>query len=212
MRVACLFAVLFVAVAAVAADPKAEITNPDLRDELQKRGKVDQDARGRLIEWQKANGNDFSKLPADKKAEFEKVADEVAKVDADNTEWLGEQVGKTGWPTVSQVGKQAAHTAWLLVQHADADPKFQRKCLDLMAKLPKGEVDGKDVAYLTDRVLLAEGKKQVYGTQFHSPNGKWEPRPLEDEANVDKRRAEVGLSTLAEYVKQLEAAYGPAKK
>ena len=61
-------------------------------------------------------------------------------------------------------------------------------------------------------MLLAEGKKQVYGTQYHSPNGKWEPRPLEDEANVDKRRAEVGLSPLAEYVKQLEAMYGPSKK
>lgn len=215
MRVIRPFAVLFVAVAvvvAVAADPKAEVKNPDLRDELQKRGKVDQDARGRLIEWQKANGSDFQKLTAEKKAEFEKLVAEMAKVDADNTKWLGEQVDKVGWPTVTQVGKQAAHTAWLLVQHADADPKFQRKCLDLMAKLPKGEVDGKDVAYLTDRVLLAEGKKQVYGTQFHAPDGKWEPKPLEDPANVDKRRAEVGLSTLAEYVKKLEAAYGPANK
>ena len=36
--------------------------------------------------------------------------------------------------------------------------------------------------------------------------------PLEDEANVDTRRAEVGLPPLAEYVKQLEAVYGPAKK
>lgn len=212
MRVVHLFAVLMVTTAAIAADPKGEITNPDLRDELQKRGKVDQDARGRLIEWTKANGGDTTALPAEKKAEFAKLSDDTAKVDADNTKWLSGVVDKDGWPTSSQVGKQAAHTAWLLVQHADADPKFQRKCLDLMAKLPKGEADAKDVAYLTDRVLLAEGKKQVYGTQFHTPNGKWEPRPLEDEMNVDKRRAEVGLSSLAEYKKQLEAVYGPAKK
>ena len=214
MRVTHLFALLFVAAtaAAVADEPKAEVKNPDLRDELQKRGKTDQEARGRLIEWMKANGGDTTNLPAEKKAEFAKLSDEMAKVDANNTKWLGGVVDKDGWPMVSQVGKEAAGTAWLLVQHADADPKFQRKCLDLMTKLPKGEADAKNVAYLTDRVLLAEGKKQVYGTQFHSPNGKLEPRPLEDEANVDKRRAEVGLSSLAEYKKQLEAVYGPAKK
>lgn len=212
MRVVHLFALLVVAGTAAADEPKAEGKNPDLRDELQKRGKFDQEVRGRLIEWTKANGSTAADLPAEKKSEFVKLAGEMAKVDADNTRWLGEQVDKSGWPTVTQVGKEAAGTAWLLVQHADADPKFQRKCLDLMAKLPKGEADAKNVAYLTDRVLLAEGKKQVYGTQFHSPNGRWEPRPLEDEANVDRRRAEVGLPPLAEYVKQLESVYGPAKK
>jgi hypothetical protein len=68
-----------------------------------------------------------------------------------------------------------------------------------MAKLPKAEVSQTDLAYLTDRVLLVEGKKQIYGTQFNFSDGKWEPRPLEDPTSVDKRRAEVGLQPLAEY-------------
>ena len=72
---------------------------------------------------------------------------------------------------------QEARKAWLLVQHADADVKFQRRCLDLMARLPKGEVSISNLAYLTDRVLLAEGKKQLYGTQFTSVDGKWQPGP-----------------------------------
>jgi hypothetical protein len=33
--------------------------------------------------------------------------------------------------------------------------------------------------------------------------------PIEDEANVDKRRAEVGLSTLAEYRELLKRIYFP---
>jgi hypothetical protein len=103
-----------------------------------------------------------------------------------------------------------ADAAWLLVQHADADAKFQRECLDLMARMPADQVSRTRLAYLTDRVLLAEGKKQVYGTQFQSVNGKWVPRELEDQAHVDERRSKVGLNTLAEYVRQLEAAYGPA--
>ena len=39
-------------------------------------------------------------------------------------------------------------------------------------------------------------------------DGKMDPRPIEDEANVEQRRAEVGLVPLAEYRKQLEQIYG----
>ena len=70
----------------------------------------------------------------------------------------------------------------------------------------------KNLALLTDRVLLAEGKKQLYGTQFTFVNGKLKPHPIQDEANVDKRRAEAGLPPLAEYAKMLEKVYGSPKK
>ena len=76
-----------------------------------------------------------------------------------------------------------------------------------MTKLPKHEVSQRDLAYLTDRVLLAEGKKQIYGSQFQQKDGKLLPSPIEDEANVDKRRKEVGLNPLAEYAKQLAETY-----
>ena len=54
--------------------------------------------------------------------------------------------------------------------------------------------------------------KQLYGTQFTVVDGQWKPRPLEDEANVDKRRAEAGLPPLAEYRKLIEQEYGSRKK
>lgn len=188
----------------------------DLRLELLRRVKTDQDARTALIAWSKEHGAggviNPATLSADRKAEYEKLLGAVRQADRENTARLNEVVETAGWPTTTLVGKDGANAAWLLVQHADDDPKFQRKCLDRMTKVPKGEVSQIDVAYLTDRVLLAEGKKQVYGTQFTSAGGKWEPRPLEDPANVDKRRGEVGLSPLAEYVKQLEALYGGAGK
>jgi hypothetical protein len=82
-----------------------------------------------------------------------------------------------------------------------------------MARVPRDQVSQQDFAYLTDRVLLAEGKQQLYGTQFTLEKGKCKPRPLEDEANVDKRRAAVGLPPLAVYLKQAEAFYtGSPKK
>jgi hypothetical protein len=209
---------LFCTALAQAEDPGASrVKEPELRLELLRRVKTDQEARNALIRWLKEQGLAGMFKPADlapeRKEAYDKLTGAIRRADQDNTDRLGVIVEKYGWPTNTLVGKDGANAAWLLVQHADANPKFQRKCLDLMKKLPKDEVSPTEVAYLTDRVLLAEGKKQVYGTQMTSSGGKWEPRPLEDPANVDKRRAEVGLKPMAEYVKELQSFYGtPAKK
>jgi hypothetical protein len=181
----------------------AEPKNPTLRTELLRRVKEDQAARKAMI------GQSQQEKPG--QAVALKILEQLSKIDAENTAWLKKHVDQHGFPTISEVGKDGASGAWLLVQHADAQPRFQRQCLDLMTKLPKQERDGKNLAYLTDRVLLAEGKKQVYGTQFIKDGDGWKPKPIEDEANVDKRRAEVGLSTLAEYAKQLSAMYDKKK-
>jgi hypothetical protein len=133
----------------------------------------------------------------------------IARVDVENTGRLRQIVKTYGWPTYDLVGKQGADWAWLLVQHSDHAPAFQRECLDLMTPLlAKRQVTKQNYAYLTDRVLLAEGKKQLYATQFVLENGVWNPKPLEDPDNVEKRRAEMGLGTLAEYRKLLEEFYG----
>ena len=160
-----------------------------------------------------ADEADFEKsLDATRKAEFDRLGAAMERVDSENTQRLEEIIDRYGWPTHALVGKDGANAAWLLVQHADLSPKFQRKCLDLMAKAPRDQINLGDLAYLTDRVLLAEGKKQVYGTQFTLVNGKCKPRPLEDEANVDKRRKDVGLEPLADYFKQAESFYNGPKK
>ena len=56
-------------------------------------------------------------------------------------------------------------------------------------------------------VSSAADQPKVYGTQFTLVNGQCKPRPLEDEANVDTRRKEVGLPPLAEYFQQAERLY-----
>ena len=134
-------------------------------------------------------------------------------VDTRNTAWMKTVIAAHGWPGVTLVGKTAAQGAWLLVQHADLDPAFQERCLPLLAKAVKAhEADGKNLAYLTDRVRLAAGKPQVYGTQFEPRAGKWVPKTLEDPAHVDARRKSMGLGTLAEYAEQMLHMYGPAPK
>jgi uncharacterized iron-regulated protein len=134
------------------------------------------------------------------------TAQEMSKVDQENTAWIKQVIERHGWPGRSLVGDNGAFAAWLLVQHADADPAFQAQCLELMKEAyEKGEVHGRELAYLTDRVLVNQGKEQRYGTQFWTPPfGRLQPRPIEDETRVDDRRAEMGLEPLAEYRKTME--------
>ncbi|MBX7218831.1 MAG: hypothetical protein K1Y36_02710 [Blastocatellia bacterium] len=171
------------------------IGNRELRLELLQMEKVDQEIRNQLIAETKG--------PA--------ILTKMQEVDARNTSRMEEILKKYGWPGKSLVGKDGAGAAWLLVQHADANPAFQKRCLEFMTKAAeKGEVSKPNVAYLTDRVLVAEGKKQIYGTQFKLENGELVPSPIEDEANVDKRRKEVGLQSLDEYKRMMKAVYQPA--
>jgi hypothetical protein len=70
----------------------------------------------------------------------------------------------------------------------------------LAAVAGDGEASQQAVAYLTDRVYLAEGRPQEYGTQVTARDGQWIPRRLRDHDNVDARRAAVGLEPLADYL------------
>ena len=75
-----------------------------------------------------------------------------------------------------------------------------------------GDASKGDLAYLTDRVLVAKGEEQEYGTQWGGVDADGNPQPstpIRDAANVDARRAEAGLSTLAEYLEEFKAAVGP---
>jgi hypothetical protein len=178
---------------ALAVSISAAIAQPALRDELLAMVAADQSARETLIRGGFAD---------------EKARAAVGALDARHTARLKQIVDAHGWPASSRVGEDGAHAAWLLVQHADADPAFQRRCLDLMTRLSPREVSAKDVAYLADRVLLAEGKPQRFGTQFEkNAAGKWVPKELEDPEHVDARRREVGLEPLADYARRMAEVY-----
>lgn len=62
----------------------------------------------------------------------------------------------------------------------------------------------RNLAYLTDRILVNEGCQQCYGTQLGED---FSPRPIYDESTVDVRRAAAGLPPLAEYVEAARAGY-----
>ena len=126
-------------------------------------------------------------------------------MDWQNTQDLKGLIKIHGWFKISEWGKEADRHAWLLVQHADNKPDFQKEVLNLLSKLYKDkETDPANYAYLYDRVASSfkdpsQRKPQRFGTQGSCVGpGKWEPLPIEDATNVDRRRAEVGLAPLQE--------------
>ena len=132
-------------------------------------------------------------------------------LDFRNTERMKQIVSNMGWPTISKVGAEISNDAWLLVQHADHDVTFQKKCLDLMKQQPEGEVSKRNIAYLEDRIRVNEGQPQLYGTQFRNEEGApYGPRPIENPEHVNDRRKEMGMESLEEYTKIMLEKYKPA--
>lgn len=207
MSILCSLAIVTVLVSQASIPPKAvEPAQPAVREEILRRKDVDQKARFALIEAMNKLGQ------AGKPPMFDrKLLDELTEVDEANTKWLKGIIEKHGWPGKTLVGDDGASAAWLLVQHADRDREFQKKCLALMEAMPAGEVRGENVAYLQDRVLVGEGKPQKYGTQTTEVDGKFVPSPIEDEEHVDERRKKLGMMPLKEYLKQIEETYRPKK-
>jgi hypothetical protein len=192
------------------ASPTAEpqVGKPELRKELLARMAKDQEARMQLVELMKSQPDKGAAAATQEDPRIK----ELMRVDRENREWLKKQIADSGWLTKSQVGEDGAHAAWLLVQHADDDPPFQKECLEKMQAVPKNEVSATDVAYLTDRVMVKESGQQRYGTQLKLEDGKWRPVTLSEPDRVDELRKEVGMPPLAEYLEMVAKFYSAAPK
>lgn len=127
---------------------------------------------------------------------------EQRSIDQANQKRLGEIVAQVGWPTISEFGEKAAVSAFLIVQHAPKE-MMKRYYERLKQAADAGEMKKESFALIEDRLRMYEGRPQLYGSQVRSFSGSqasefWQ---IEDEANVDQRRAAMGLIPLAEYAK-----------
>lgn len=133
-------------------------------------------------------------------------ARDMAVVDAELTVWLKTVLQQRGWPSTNRSDPELAFNAWLLAQHADAAPSLQACVLDLIEQQQSTQREAQNLAYLTDRVRLARGEPQVYGTQvtYDDVQGRATPSVLADPAHVNERRARIGLEPIEEYLKRFE--------
>lgn len=113
---------------------------------------------------------------------------------------LNEIIDQIGYPAIAKVGKAASEAAWLVIQHAIGQPGFMKKCVKLLeVVVSENKAHAKNLAYLTDRVAVLEGKPQLYGTQFDwDKNGELSPELFDDLIKVNQRRRSIGLNSLEE--------------
>jgi hypothetical protein len=107
-----------------------------------------------------------------------------------------------GFLGYNKVGKEGSTHFWLIVQHSDKYPEFQKKVLKAMDKeVKKGNANASNYAYLYDRVKVNAGEKQKFGTQLsYDLSGRpFAAIGLTDSANVDKFRKAYDLEPLKDY-------------
>ncbi len=112
-----------------------------------------------------------------------------------------------GFVGVDLAGQTGSRDFWLMVQHADHDPGFQKEVLEKMKlEVDKKNADSSIYGLLVDRVQINTGQAQVYGTQVDYKMNPCRafPKNLADSVNVNKRRQEIGLQPLEEYLNFME--------
>ena len=202
--------VLFLSISNLAypQDTSAAQVNQSLRSELLKMQNDDQKYRGEVVKIREMS------LTADEKQKrVSALMEKQERLDKRNLKRLAQIIDKYGWPGRTLVGREAGLTAFLIIQHADLED--QKKYFPMLKEaVRRGEANQDYAALLEDRILMREGKKQIYGSQLHfnQVTKQLELWPIEDEENVDARRDSVGLEPLAEYVKRFGLEYKPLKK
>lgn len=189
---------------------EGDASHQALRRELIRMQKEDQKYREGMLDLMKRLSEPDNKQAMKK---FAVVVEKQTAIDKKLLKRLEEIIQQYGWPTISMVGTQASETAFLIVQHADLS--HQKKYFPLLKQAAAQKEARRDqVAMMEDRMLMAEGKKQIYGTGLQTNDVTKELKlwPVENEEEVDARRAAVGLPPMAEYLKLFGLKYNPPKK
>lgn len=190
----------------IAENASAEIdqirANEALISELAGMGAVDREMRGRFLALRnKANEAERAELDLVWKAKY-------APIDKAHAERLKALIGDGPWFSRRQVGPIAEQAAVSIVNHSN-DLAFQKQMLLKMEPLV-GDETPLGYANLYDRIAVQEGRPQRYGTQearcIAGKNAP--PANLEEPAQLDVRRKQVGLEPMAEYLAALEKVYG----
>ena len=145
-------------------------------------------------------------------SEFKKQQQLIHKKDSLNAINVKKLLDKNGWIGSDVVGKQVSHTVLIVILHADLATQVNYLPM-IREAVKKGTASKSAFALLEDKVALRQGKRQIYGSQIgkDSETNLYYVSPLIDPENVDKRRAEVGLKPLSEYVSKWQIKWNVEK-
>lgn len=130
--------------------------------------------------------------------ELKLIGDEQLKRDSTNVKIVSDLLSKNGWMGSDLIGNHTL-TIFIVIQHANLE--IQEKYLPLFQSArDEGELDPASVAMLEDRINVAKGLPQLYGSQLTvDENGQTVFAEIFEPEKVNERRLEVGLGPIEDY-------------
>ena len=124
-----------------------------------------------------------------------------AETVSENTDYIRRLLAEVGWIDVERLGYATSKAAFLLVQHSWEPPLMLAVLPQLKRDVDAGRMDADTYALLFDRLQLALGRRQRFGSQVATDEtGALVVLPVEDPLKVDAFRHDLGLISLKEYV------------
>ncbi|MBC5992879.1 hypothetical protein H8S84_08540 [Pontibacter sp. SD6] len=176
--------------------------NQPLKAQLESIYEKDQQIRREFVAAREQHGMES--------AEVKELGQKMEQIDQENLKQIMPLIETYGWPGKSMVGMHASSAVFLVIQHAPKE--VMEKYLPLLREAAaKGEASKNHLAMMEDRVRMNQGLPQLYGSQVQmdSDTKQWVLYKVEDEANLDKRRAEMGLGPIKDYLKSMGVEYTP---
>ncbi len=155
-----------------------QVIYEEIRDQLVKLAIDDQSAR--------------KNLP---KQATSKQLKELEKEDQKRTAEMMDLLKVCGTPSAENIGLDGSRAVWVLSIHTDVSTmKKIHKIFQSLYKKGKGGVFYWGIPFLVDRIRVEEGKKQLYGTQYHfDKKNTLRNFPILKPQLVNQRRAEYDL-------------------
>ena len=141
---------------------------------------------------------DFQK-DGSRQMEMLQLAMKMKEVDQKNLEAIKVILNDCGW--LEALDEEAHNALFIILQHGDYET-MKQYYPTVAQMMEKGKLAKDDWAAMTDRLLMNEGKLQIYGTQTFADgqNGNW-VWPVEKPEELPSRRTAVGLPDMETYFK-----------
>jgi len=109
---------------------------------------------------------------------------------------------ENGWPDKERMGERGNWTICNVIQHADNEIRI--KYLPIMRQAVKDKkLEPRFLVRAEDRIATERGDTQIYGGQmkYYPETKSFNVWPIHDPVNIDKRRTEIGLGSIAVHLK-----------
>ena len=126
-----------------------------------------------------------------------------SKVDEQNLIKVTKIIDSVGWLSKSDVGDTANAALFLVLQHSNKI-SMEKYYPILKKAVFEKKASKENLALLTDRIEILNGRPQIYGTQGRIINNEFILDSILDFTNVDQRRKEMDMIPLKEYILELK--------